>query len=196
MSGRRWERVGSWRKMIVPAVSILIAGIIEPLKNTYYYRMKGYYYEYKIRRTAQDIGTGLSVRGESTVTSKTVLGDHTHFHGIDIRGDGAVTIGDNFHAGSGCQIITHNHNYDSGDAIPYDDTNIRKDVTIGDNVWFGVNVLVLPGVSIGEGAIIQAGSAVVDDIPKGAIAGGHPAEVFSHRDMDHYEALKAEGKFN
>ncbi|MXR53033.1 acyltransferase [Halovenus sp. WSH3] len=133
---------------------------------------------------------------EKTVNSKTVLGDNVHLIGIQVRGEGRVTIGDNFHAGSGCEIITENHNYDDGEAIPYDDTFVTESVEIGDNVWLGIDVTVLPGVSIGEGAIIQAGSVVTQDIPKGAIAGGHPAEVFEHRDMDHYETLKAEGKFH
>ena len=113
-----------------------------------------------------------------------------------MRGNGALTIGDNFHAGSGCEIITAHHNYDDGDAIPYDDTFINESVNIGDNVWFGIDVTVLGGVSIGEGAVIQAGSVVTSDIPRGAIAGGHPATVFEERDMDHYEAMKAAGNFN
>ena len=73
---------------------------------------------------------------------------------------------------------------------------ISKGVVIEDNVWLGNRVIVLPGVTIGEGAIIQAGSVVVNDIPKYAIAGGHPAKVFSSRDKDHYEKLKKEGKFH
>lgn len=51
---------------------------------------------------------------------------------------------------------------------------------------------ILPGVKIGEGAIIQAGSVVVKDIEKYAIAGGHPAKTFKYRDIDHYEKLKQE----
>ena len=80
--------------------------------------------------------------------------------------------------------------------IPYDETFIRDPVNIGDNVWLGTDVTVLPGVSIEEGAIVQAGSVVVEDIPKGAIAGSHPAEVFDRRDRDHYETLKARGSLN
>ncbi|MCQ2964441.1 MAG: acyltransferase, partial [archaeon] len=77
-----------------------------------------------------------------------------------------------------------------------DKTVISKEVVIEDNVWLGNRVIVLPGVTIGEGAIIQAGSVVVSDIPKCAIAGGHPAKVFKYRDIGHYEKLKKEGKFH
>ena len=59
----------------------------------------------------------------------------------------------------------------------------------------GARVIVLGGVTIGEGAIIQAGSVVVKDIPKYGIAGGHPAKEFKTRDIEHYEKLKSMQKF-
>ena len=93
-------------------------------------------------------------------------------------------------------MISHTHDYDSGDAIPYDDTYIEKPILIEDNVWVGSRVIVLGGVKIGEGAIIQAGSVVVSDIPACGIAGGNPARVCKWRDRDHYEALKAQRKFH
>lgn len=52
------------------------------------------------------------------------------------------------------------------------------------------------GVVIGEGAIIQAGSVVVSDVPDCAIAGGHPAKVFSYRNKEHYYQLKKEKRFH
>lgn len=130
------------------------------------------------------------------VTRQTFLGDNVHFNGMRITGFGRVQIGDNFHSGSECLIMTQNHNFDAGDAIPYDSTYIVKDVVIGDNVWLGTRVTILAGVTIGEGAVIQAGSVVVTDIPAYAIAGGHPARVFAERDVEHYERLKAQGKFH
>ena len=114
---------------------------------------------------------------------------------MKIFGNGKVVIGDNFHSGGGCQIITSFHNYE-GDAIPYDDTYIDKDVIIGNNVWLGNNVIILGGVQIGEGAIIQAGSVVCKSIPDCAIAGGHPAVPFKYRDKEHYEKMKEENKFH
>ena len=92
-------------------------------------------------------------------------------------------------------IITENHNYE-GDAIPYDSTYIRKDVTIGDCVWFGNRVMIVGGVDIGEGAIIAAGAVVSKDVPPLAIVGGNPAKIIKYRDADHYNKLKAEGKFH
>lgn len=105
-----------------------------------------------------------------------------------------MSIGDNFHSGGELILITQDHNYE-GESIPYDDTYILKDIIIEDNVWVGTRCIILGGVTIGEGAIIQAGSTVVSDIPKYAIAGGHPAKVFSYRNQDHYRNLKKAGKF-
>ncbi|QMS84533.1 acyltransferase [Candidatus Xianfuyuplasma coldseepsis] len=135
------------------------------------------------------------IGGKTKLTKNTFLGTNCNFNGMKIIGNGKVIIGDNFHSGSECQIITDVHNYE-GVAIPYDDTYIVKDVKINDNVWIGNRVLILGGVTIGEGAIIQAGSVVVNDIPAYAIAGGHPCKQFSSRNAEHYEEMKSKGRFH
>lgn len=135
------------------------------------------------------------IGGPTSLTANTVLGYNPNFNGMDISGNGNVIIGDNFHSGKECIIITQNHNYE-GSEIPYDNTFLLKDVIIGDNVWFGDRVIVLGGVEIGEGAIIQAGAVVVKSIPPCAIAGGNPATVFKYRDKEHYFSLKEQKKFH
>ena len=147
-----------------------------------------------VRRTCASCGPELKVNLFSRVTPNTRLGRNVNFNGMEIGGRGNVRIGDNFHSGKRCVIITDNHNYE-GNAVPYDDTVISKDVIIEDNVWIGYGVIILGGVRIGEGAIIQAGSVVVSDIPACAIAGGHPARPFRTRDVEHYKTLKAQGRF-
>lgn len=117
-----------------------------------------------------------------------------NFNGLRVNGTGTLRIGDNFHSGEDCLIVTQNHRY-HGEALPYDANYDLLPVTVGDNVWFGSRVTVLGGVTIGEGAIVQAASCVVKDVPAGAIVGGHPASQFSERDMAHYERLKSEGRF-
>ena len=136
------------------------------------------------------------VGGPTKLTKSTVLSHNPNFNGMIVSGNGVVSFGDNFHSGSNCLIITSFHNYDNGTKIPYDSTYVNKDVSIGDNVWFGSNVIVLGGVTIGEGAIIQAGAVVVKSIPPLGIAGGSPATVFKYRNSEHYFNLKNKGSFH
>jgi len=154
------------------------------------------YWTFRVRRSSASSGDMLRVNGNSRVTRRTFLGKNVNFNGMKIEGGGKIVIGDNFHSGPDCLIISQNHNFNSGEAIPYDSTYLYKDVVIKDNVWLGSRVIILGGVTIGEGAIIQAGSCVVNEIPDYAIAGGHPAKVFSYRDIEHYKRLKAAGKFH
>jgi len=159
-------------------------------------RIRRIFFSTWIRCRVKSCGHSLKVNKWSVVSKNTVLGNNVNFNGMQIRGGGNVVIGDNFHSGRDCLMITQNHNYDGGNAIPYDSSFVFKDIKIGDNVWIGDRVIILGGVVIGEGAIIQAGSVVVKDVPACAIAGGHPAVVFKHRDIEHYNKLKSEGRFN
>lgn len=140
------------------------------------------------------VGECIRVNFPSCFTKNTYVGNFCNFNGIKISGSGKVCINDYFHSGKQVRIITSNHNYE-GERIPYDDTMITKDVTIGKYVWIGERVIILSGVTIGEGAIIQAGSVVVKDIPVYALAGGHPASVFKYRDIEHFNKLKEGGMF-
>ncbi len=157
-------------------------------------KVKKIFYTYKVKAICQSYKEPLRVNNRSVVNNKTKLGQNVNFNGMIIEGAGAVTIGDNFHSGTECKMITQTHNYE-GTSIPYDRTYILKDIVIEDNVWLGDRVMILGGVVIGEGAIIQAGSVVVSDVPKCGIAGGHPAKVFKYRDKAHYYQLKKENKF-
>ncbi len=168
--------------------------IIGKFKN-HFRIIKRSFYTKKVRNQAFETGERLLVNNNSSVTNKTKIGNYVNFNGMQIGGDGEVIIGNYFHSGSDCLIITDNHNYE-GEMIPYDNTYIVKNVIIDDCVWIGDRVIILGGVHIGEGAIIQAGSVVVNNIPDYAIAGGSPAKVFKYRDIEHYKKLKAEKKFN
>lgn len=169
--------------------------IINYIYNNLYRKILRSISTFVVRITANTVGNRLIVNFPTRVTKTTYIGNYVNFNGMRIQGCGVVTIGDYFHSGHSCQIITDVHNYE-GDAIPYDNTYIVKNVNIDDFVWIGNNVIILGGVNIGKGAIIQAGSVVVSDIPPMAIAGGHPAKVFKYRDSMHFEKLEMEGKFN
>lgn len=140
-------------------------------------------------------GEDLHVNNPCVFSGDVTVGKHCNFNGMQVLGGGKVHFGDYFHSGIECMIITQNHNYE-GDMIPYDNTYVYKNVTIGDCVWFGNRVIVTGNVTIGEGAIIAAGSVVCKDVPPLAIMGGNPAKIIKYRNKDHYFKLKSEGKFN
>ena len=148
-----------------------------------------------ILATIKSCGENLHVNAPCRLNSNTYLGNNVNLNGLSVGGSGKIVIGNNFHSGSECQIVTNVHNYDHGTCIPYDANDIQKDVIIEDNVWIGNRVIILGGAILREGCIIQAGSVVVGEIPYCAIAGGHPAKVFKMRDIEHYETLKAQGSF-
>lgn len=159
------------------------------------YKIRRYFFTKIVKLTVGSFEGPLYVNGFSRVSKKTKLGKNVSFNGISIQGCGDVVIGDNFHSGIGCMIITQNHNYE-GELLPYDNTYICKKVEIEDNVWLGHRVIILGGITIGEGSIIQAGAVVTKSVPTCSIVGGNPAKVFKKRDEEHYYRLKKEGKFN
>ena len=152
------------------------------------------FFTFLAKLSAKDFQADIKANGFTRLTGNTRLGSNIHFNGFKIHGKGKVHIGDNFHSGKNCKVITDIHNY-KGTKLPYDETIIIKDVHIGSNVWLGMDVTILGGCNIGDGAIIQAGSVVVKSIEKMAIAGGHPAKEFSRRDEDHYNSLVRANSF-
>lgn len=154
------------------------------------------YYTNIVKKQCKRCGKNLVVNHLSSVTSNTILKNNVHFNGMKVQGGGIVVIGNYFHSGIECLMLTTNHDYDEGREIPYDaNRKVYKNIVIEDFVWMGSRVLVLPGVRIGEGAIIQAGSVVSSNIPAYAIAGGNPARVFKYRDVGHFKKLKSEKKY-
>ncbi len=86
-----------------------------------------------------------------------------------------VVFGDNVLIGPNCVFTTATHPLDRIQRNR--GLEIAKSITVGHSVWFGANVTVLPGVSIGSNVIIGAGSVVTKSIPDGVIAFGTPCRV-------------------
>lgn len=86
-----------------------------------------------------------------------------------------VTIGDMTQIGTGVQILTADHPRDPAQRRQM--LEFGRPISIGANVWIGSGAIVLPGVTIGDDAIIGAGSVVTRDVPPGATALGNPARI-------------------
>lgn len=88
---------------------------------------------------------------------------------------GKITIGNNVFIAPNVSIVTEEHAMDvrqRAEGLEY-----THPVTIGDNVWICTGAIVLPGVTIGEGSVIGAGSVVTKDIPPFSLAVGNPCRV-------------------
>lgn len=109
--------------------------------------------------------------------------------------DGGITLHSNVILGPRVTIFTSNHKIEGAEFLPYGPDSEFAPVEIFSHVWIGGHSIILPGVRIGEGAVVGAGSVVARDVPPLAFVAGNPARVRSYRDPEHYRRIKAEGKF-
>ena len=109
------------------------------------------------------------------------IGDRS---GVGVNSDlsGHIIIGNDVMMGPNCQMRTYSHAHDRLD-IPMDQQGFEPEqvMHIGDDVWIGSNVIVLPGANIGSHCIIGAGAVVTKDVPDYAIVGGVPAKIIRYR---------------
>lgn len=95
---------------------------------------------------------------------------------------GQIIIGNDVMMGPECHIYTTNHLFNRTD-IPMNLQGVSKEkpVIIGDDVWIGERVTILPGVKINNHSIIAACAVVTKDVPEYAIVGGNPAKIIKYR---------------
>lgn len=133
------------------------------------------------------IGEGTSLLGpvHFHYGCHTEIGAHCFINfNFTVQDDARVRIGDHCNFGPNVTIVTplHPMRADERRGLMCGDGVERflcyaRPVTIGDDCWFGANVVVCPGVTVGDGCVIGAGSVVTRDIPKNSFAAGVPARV-------------------
>jgi acetyltransferase-like isoleucine patch superfamily enzyme len=137
---------------------------------------------------ARGLHTGQRVQIEHTVHIKLVqsgarlvLGAETFIgFGSELDVAAEVHIGHHVLIAPGCFITDHSHRHAAGMLIAHQGRECRP-VRIGDDVWLGAHAVVLPGVTIGDGAIVGAGAVVTADVAAGSIVAGVPARVIGQR---------------
>lgn len=97
-------------------------------------------------------------------------------------GSGRIHLGSNVLMGPGVLITAANYRFNDGHPVT-EQAMDEADVSIGNDVWLGAKAMVMPGVTVGDGAIIAAGAVVTRDIPPMAIAAGVPAKVVGRREV-------------
>jgi acetyltransferase-like isoleucine patch superfamily enzyme len=138
-----------------------------------------------------EIGEGSIVEG-SLVSERDgasiVIGQNTFVGGSLLASAARIEVGDDVLISWGCNIVDHNSHAIGWQQRKHDVRNWYHDkkdwshvsvkpVKIGDKCWIGLNVIILKGVEIGEGAVVAAGSVVTKSVPPWTIAAGNPAKV-------------------
>lgn len=131
--------------------------------------------------------SGVVIHGAKNLSigNDTRLGENSY-----INAKGGLVIGDNVKIAPQVFICTSNHNYYAPKKLPYDGKENLRPVNIGDHVWIGARAIIIPGVTIGEGAVVGMGSVVTKDVPPCAVVGGNPAKTLKYRDIELYNKLK------
>ena len=134
---------------------------------------KGAYLPYNAEiKTAVEVGIGTGINGK-----------------IRILGGAKVNIGKYCAIGSDVKIISSNHDISKANlqakfATEYFKQSldlVKYEINIGHNVWIGDSVIILPNVTIGNGAVLGAGTIVTKDVPDFAVVAGIPAKVIKYR---------------
>lgn len=143
-----------------------------------------------LRLEAWDLYQDKRYTPEIIIGNNVILGDDNHIGSIN-----RITIGDNLLTGSNVYITDHHHGKsDEMDCmIPPVERSLfsRGSVEIGENVWLGNNVVVMPNVKIGNGVVVGANSVVTKDIPENCVVAGCPARIIrDNRNKKSNEGVK------
>jgi len=129
-------------------------------------------------------GADTVIQGHFRITNpeKVVIGAHCNFgEGVFITGGGGVYIGNYVGIGPDSKIWSVHHCFADPDTPWLLQGYDKKAVTIEDDVWLGANCFVKPGLTIGKGAIVSAGTVVAKSVPAYALVAGNPGKVVGWR---------------
>lgn len=107
--------------------------------------------------------------------NNSVIGERSFLQDV-----GKIIINDNVLMGPECMIFTSNHLYKK-DNLVRNQGYVIGNVVIEEDVWIGARVIILPGVKIGKGAILGAGSVITKDVEEYTVVGGNPAKFIKYR---------------
>jgi acetyltransferase-like isoleucine patch superfamily enzyme len=113
-----------------------------------------------------------------SIGKKTYVGESNNIR----ASGGKISIGENCLIAQNVTIVATNHNIKLGELINKQSwTQDNNFVIIKDDVWIGAGSVILPGITIGNGAVIAAGSIVTKDVDENAIVAGNPAKLIRYR---------------
>lgn len=161
--------------------------VVSPGLWVYLLRLLNFFYQgHVVGRRRCQLGPGVRLSPTATfrnaerirIGARTHIGERCSLWAGDSAGE--IVLGADVLFGPGVYVTASNYAVEPGVPIMQQD-KLEASVRIGDDVWLGANVTVLPGVEIGAGSIVGAGAVVTKSLPEGCIAVGVPARVVGSR---------------
>ena len=168
----------TFRKKILWVMYKLFAAWLPESRHSRYGKwLRGIY----AKAIIKSMGKNVNIERNAVFSPGLSIGDNSGI-GVNCEVYGSVTIGHNVMMGPEVVIYTRSHSHDRTDITMIEQGfEDEKPVTIGNDVWIGRRVMLMPGVNIGNGVIIGAGAVVTKDVPDYCIVGGVPAKVIKER---------------
>lgn len=112
------------------------------------------------------------------------IGENTYINGgvLHAGKNSKIVIGDNCLISYNVHLRTSSHNYKNKNILIREQGNFEKNIIIGNDVWIGYGVQILPEITVGDGAVLAAGAVVIRDVEKYTVVGGVPARVIGKRE--------------
>lgn len=151
------------------------------LPETRHFPIGGCLRRFWLKKIIRFCGKNVNVESRAAFTPKLKIGNNSGI-GIECQLYGNITIGENVLMGPEVVIYTQNHKFsDSEKYIGEQGYEEEKEVVLGNDIWIGRRVMIMPGVHIGNGCVIAAGAVVTKDMPDYSVVGGIPAKVIKKR---------------
>jgi acetyltransferase-like isoleucine patch superfamily enzyme len=149
------------------------------IKNLLRRKIKG---NHEVVRNTQNGIPGVVVSNPENL----VIGERVSFGGqVRIFNTATVKIGNDCMIAYGTQFITSTHDTFNH---PMSKQRIDRPIEVGNHVWIGTNAIILPGVKIGNFAVIGAGAVITSHVPETAIVAGNPARIIAYRDIKVFDS--------
>ena len=113
------------------------------------------------------------------IGSKVCIGEHVFInHGLTMMSCGGIEIEDNVMIGPNVSLLTTNHDFKDHMVLLCGKILLKK------NAWIGGRAIILPGITIGENAVVASGAVVTKDVPANTVVGGNPARIIRRLDAN------------
>ncbi|MGL1958235.1 MAG: acyltransferase [Colwellia sp.] len=152
-------------------------GLTRINKHVYSTISIGEYCSFRSSQHSNSIGLKQGCFLSTSKNAEIVIGDCCGFSGTVISASKRIVIGNNVICGANTTITDADRHAINAKARKQGDVGKCSTVVIHDDVWLGMNCVILKGVTIGKGAVVAANSLVCKDVPEYTIVGGNPAKV-------------------